>query len=579
MKTPRLLGLLLALNGLCACGGPQDGLHTLTVISTSDGNGRWLDDPDPRRAARPSLLNVGTLVREIREREGPDRVLLLDAGGNLSGAVAPFCCSRAGRTAPHLYPLLAAYLGYDALIPGVADWETGHAVYDRVAAGLRAGGCAVLCANAVDARSGRPCFPPYRIFRKSGLKVAVLGFTNSATAALVDREAVAGLRFLRLGDGGAQREVDRLLAREKPDVVIVALHSGTGKGDGTLPEKEALDLLLSLRGVDLIVGARDHRSRVIPQDGRVLVVQDAYCKSVGESRIEVTVRDGKVVEKKVSAVTRGLQHVPKDSLMRARFSAAADAIRDFAERKIGELTKPLHSASAYSGSGTYMDLYHRLALDNGADISLQGPLAVHGTLPAGAVSYLDMAALYPFENKLMLLKMSGREIKAYLEAAYDAWLAAPGGPHVLALKTARDFKTGGVRYDFAASPANFDSAGGLVYTVDLTRSRGERVRPVSMADGREFSESAVYTVGLTSYRAAGAGHLLKAAGIGPADIEARLVRRGPLFRDLLYDWIAAHRTVCTETVSLPEVTGSWKFIPEDRAEKGIGGDLKLIFGK
>ena len=56
---------------------------------------------------------------------------------------------------------------------------------------------------------------------------------------------------------------------------------------------------------------------------------------------------------------------------------------------------------------------------------------------------------------------------------------------------------------------NFDSAGGLIYEVDVTKPNGERVNIKSLADGTPFDLSASYNVAMTSYRASGGGNIMR----------------------------------------------------------------------
>ena len=135
------------------------------------------------------------------------------------------------------------------------------------------------------------------------------------------------------------------------------------------------------------------------------------------------------------------------------------------------------------------------------------------------------------------------------------------------------------KWNFANSPGNFESAGGLCYTVDVTRSAGDRVDVSGFADGRPFDLDGNYGVALTSYRYVGAGGFLKAAGIGPEERDAKTVVKGPEYRSLLYKFFLAHPILDAASVSDPKVVGSWKFIPEPPVRAMLERDLKIVFGE
>ncbi len=236
---------------------------------------------------------------------------------------------------------------------------------------------------------------------------------------------------------------------------------------------------------------------------------------------------------------------------------------------LGYLSQDLRAKEAYRGQSAYMDFYHDLALSQeDVDISLSGLLSIDGYISSGPVYEKDLARLYPFPNTLVVLWMSGEEIRRYLEASYAAW----AGPEGLLLKN-RQQADGSIRWNFRNSPSNFDSAGGISYTVDLSKSVGERVRISTLADGTSFHADSLYKVGITSYRAAGAGRLLEAAGIDPKDMDNRIVRRGPAFRDILRTRLAS-----ADTLNPGQFRHShWSF-SHPAALDSLDEDLKRIFG-
>lgn len=244
---------------------------------------------------------------------------------------------------------------------------------------------------------------------------------------------------------------------------------------------------------------------------------------------------------------------------------------------LGRLTEDLHARDAYAGASSYMDFYHGLALSQeGVDLSLGALLSIDGVVSAGRVrGEDDLKRLYPFPNRIVVLRMTGEEIRKYLEASYDTWIQTVDGPEdpVLRLKSSTDSK-GQVKWNFQDSPANFDSAAGVDYTVDITAPSGSRVRIASLAGGRPFLPEAVYGVAITDYRARGSGRLLQAAGIDPKDMEDRIVLRGKEFREILRDCLAERGTLDPAAMR----SGSWHFVPEDLAGPGLARDLALVFG-
>ena len=127
---------------------------------------------------------------------------------------------------------------------------------------------------------------------------------------------------------------------------------------------------------------------------------------------------------------------------------------------------------------------------------------------------------------------------------------------------------------------NFDSAGGLIYEVDVTRPKGERVNIKSLADGTPFDQSSSYNVAMTSYRASGGGNIMReGAGVDTDRIADRVVAYHPEIRDILYDYLVAHKEIDPATIGDRTVIGEWSFVPEGLASKALEQDMKLVFSK
>ena len=150
--------------------------------------------------------------------------------------------------------------------------------------------------------------------------------------------------------------------------------------------------------------------------------------------------------------------------------------------------------------------------------------------------------------------------------------------HLLKIVREPDPRTGQDRWSFVGRAYNFDSAGGLVYTVDVTMPAGGRVSVKSLADGSPFSEDAEYNVAMTSYRASGGGRLMEeGAGIDAAEVETRIVARYPEIRELVYGYILENGGIYAEKIKAPAVTGGWSFIPESISGPMLERDMALLF--
>ena len=212
-------------------------------------------------------------------------------------------------------------------------------------------------------------------------------------------------------------------------------------------------------------------------------------------------------------------------------------VYDFSNRTIGRLVSPLDLSYRKDRRSDYLALIHYVQLScPGVDISFTAPLVSEGVMPAGELKFNDLFTLYRFENLLYVVEMTGKEIKDYLEGAYDKRI------------TGSDYLY------------NYDTAGGLVYTVSPASAKGSRVRIISMWDGTPFEMSGTYRVAMTSYRASGAGGLLKEAGLDRETMDSRVVEIYPEIREMLCEFIEAQGDIDPKEIAGAKKTGSWRFI-------------------
>ena len=545
----------------------------LHIVTTGDIHGRFFSRSfSGDNAPRVSLMSVKHYVDSLRDAVGPSNVVLLDCGDILQGDNASYYYNYVAADVPHVYPRMAAYMGYDACVVGNHDIETGHAVYDRVFAQMKKLGVPWLAGNAFKP-DGSLYFPEYTMLQKGGRKILVLGYNNANIDNWLPREYWDGMNHQSLVPL-VQDRVDRLRIALKPDAVVVLVHSGTGKGDGSVYENQGLDIFNHLHGVDVLVCAHDHLPGFYTKNDCVMVDGGARCSFVGHAVLGFAGK--KVVSRKVETVAMKKDLV--DEQMVQEFDSEWQAVRNFTQAKVGTLTVPLRTRDAYAGVSDYIDLIHTVQLDaSGAQLSLAAPLSFNGTVKEGDIIFDDMFTIYPYENQLYVLSVTGSELKSLMEYSYDKWICTPGD-HVLRIKEGADPRSGAPRWSFENRSYNFDSVAGINYTVDVTKPAGERVFVESLADGSPFREDATYSVAMTSYRATGGGSLLiDGAGIPHSELSGRVVSKYPEIRDLVYRFISSRKVVDPSSFTDRSVLGSWEFVPRDVVEPLMEADMGLMF--
>ena len=571
-----VFSLLLVLS-LTSCSQHQlkDGIYTFEVYATNDLHGRFFDSlyiENESGAVHPwSLASVAAKIKEARAGKQGEKVVLLDIGDHLQGDNAAFYYNFIDTVSTHIFSKLMNYLNYDAVIVGNHDIEPGHAVYDKVKDELN---MPYLAANAIDTKTGKPYFEPYTVLNKSGIKIAVIGLTNPNIPGWLSSGLWEGIEFKEVVPV-LEHWIEEVRKKEKPHFVIVAMHAGLGDEGVNDIENPARFVAKNVKGIDLLLAAHDHKvtAEKIHNGEKEIWVLEAGSRAAALSKasVELTLKDGEVVLTTVSGESISMRGVEPDEEYTKTFREEFLKVKAFTNQPVGMLNNNITSRDAYFGPSAYIDMIHTIQLKaSGADVSFAAPLSFDTKIQKGELNYQHLMDIYPFENQLNVMELTGAEIKGYLEYSYSLWLNPDPLQNGHLLNIAPDSKSGRIRLNKPGF--NFDSGAGIIYEVDITEPEGKRVHIISLADGSPFDLGATYKVALTSYRASGGGYLLeKGAGIPKAQLQSRIVSRLADIREILYAQIQADGSISAEKLN------QWKFVPEKLADKLAEKDYKLLF--
>ena len=558
----------------------QDKIVKLKIVETSDIHGNYYPyDFILRHEAAGSLARVYEFVQKERETY-KDNLLLLDNGDILQGQPCAYYYNYIDTISPHLAAEVLNYMKYNAGNMGNHDVETGRAVFDRWA-----GDCnfPILGANIIDTVTGKTHFKPYEVLERDGVKIVVLGMITPAIPVWLSENLWKGLRFDDMEET-ARKWMKIIREKENPDLVIGIFHAGQDAllMGGKYRENASLEVARNVPGFDIVLMGHDHArelKKIKNVAGDSVLIMNPASKGVVVANADVTLklRKGKVVEKHISGVLTEMKNYTANKDFMARFAPQFSDVRDFVSKKIGSFTETISTRPAYFGSSAFIDLIHMLQLEiTNAEISLAAPLSYDTEISKGDVFVSDMFNLYKYENMLYTMKLSGKEIKDALEMSYDLWTNQMKSPddHLLLLREKR--REGATdRASFKNFSFNFDSAAGIIYTVDVTKPKGEKVTITSMADGTPFSLDKMYKVALNSYRGNGGGELLtKGSGISQDELKDRILFSTD--KDLRYYLM---QYIEKKGVIEPHALGLWKFIPEEWVEPAAKRDYEYLFGK
>lgn len=552
-----------------------------SIIETSDVHGNYFPyDFINDKPGEGSLSRISTYVKRLRAAQGEGHVLLVDNGDILQGQPAAYYYNYVDTTSTHLCARMLNEMGYLCGTLGNHDVETGHAVYDRW---MDDCGFAVLGANVVDKRKNKLYLTAYVQEEVDGVRIGVLGMITPTIPQWLPERLWKYLDFRDCVET-ARRVVPIIRRAAKADIVVVVMHSGVGEHNATgrMLDHAAFQVAEQVPDIDILFCGHDHRianttvTNKISGRQTLVLNPGANAMNIAQADIKVTLGpDGKRKKKEIVGNVIDIRGEQPDSVFLSHYTKEFNDIRNFTTQVIGRNKNELDTRSAYFGSSAFVDFIHRIQLAvTGADISFAAPLSYDAKIEPGDIRMADLFNLYKYENQLYVMKLTGQEIKNYLEESYGIWTQQMKSPadHMMLLSD---------NYANAPEPwqrlkhssYNFDSAAGIKYTVDLRKPKGQKVTILSMADGKPFDLQKTYKVAVNSYRANGGGGLLvKGAGIPQNQLRSRVVwTSNNEMREYLRREIARQKEIN------PQPLNNWRFIPEGWASAAAERDSEIMF--
>ncbi|MCB8964109.1 MAG: 5'-nucleotidase C-terminal domain-containing protein [Bacteroidales bacterium] len=560
---------------------------TIKILQTSDVHGAIFPyDFIRNKPMESSLANAYTYIQQERGNNSQE-VILLDNGDILQGQPPVYFSNFVDSTKPNLAARVFNYMNYDAATIGNHDIEAGPTVYRAIERELK---MPWMAANAINTKTGKPAFAPYTIITRKGVKVAVIGLTSPGIPHWLPKAFWPDMYFDDMITT-AKQWVEYIQKNEKPHIIVGLFHSGhdaTYSGaSASEPRNENASLLVAQQvpGFDVVLIGHDHDKlckKFANVNGDSVLVMDptSGAKLLSQATININLdKNGNLLSKTVKGELVETNQFEANAEFMSTFKTDYQRVAEFVKRPIGEFTQTISSANAYFGPSAFIDFIHTAQLELAhSDISFVAPLSFVSTIKSGTITVSDMFKLYRFENFLYTMALTGKEVDGFLEHSASLWFNTMTSTtdHLIKFKINPD---GSIATDsqgktqLSANFYNFDSAAGIIYTVDVSKPDGDKVTILSMADGSAFNEDKTYSVAINSYRGnGGGGHLTKGSGIAPEDLSARI--KSSTEKDLRFyimNYIEQKKTIT------PASLNSWKIIPEEWASQGIARDKKLLF--
>lgn len=445
------------------------------------------------------LVKVATLIEEARKENS--NTLLFDNGDAIQGTpLASYKQSVDALEDGEEHPSITAmeYLDYDAATLGNHEFNYGLDFLNEVDDDAD---FPFVNANIRNATSGDYMYTPYVIIEKpvvdskgneTTIKVGVTGIVPPQILNW-DKSHLEGKITVDDSIQAVEKVVPEM-QKEGADVIVVLSHSGIGDATHTVGEEDVSYLMTKVEGVDAVISGHAHG--VFPgavsesltnvdvekgtMNGVPIVMPGKYGSHLGviDLTLEQNGEDWEVVDGtgEVRAIAKDSSDVDK---------ALVDAVKEAHEGTIEYVRQPVGKTSAdiHSYFSQVLDdpsiqivtdaqsLYVKEKIkgtefENLPILSAGAPFKA-GTrsdpeyytfVPAGELAIKNVADLYLYDNTLAILKVTGADVKEWLEMSAGQFNQIDPNSKEEQQLINTDFRS-----------YNYDVIDGVTYEIDVTQ--------------------------------------------------------------------------------------------------------------
>lgn len=446
----------------------------------------WGDPEQPGRIKRLNAGGAAFLAGTVQAlRDTARHHIVISTGDMIGGTPLISALFRHESTID-----IANRIGVDIAIPGNHEFDAGKTELQRVLKGGCApnkpeeptascpfgayGGAKfpMFAANVLTA-DGATLFPPSQVLERGGVRIGFIGAVTKITPSIVVPSGVEGLRFTDEADA-INAEAERLL-KQGVKALVAVIHEGgdTGTPGQPLewndvgcpnPRGEIFDITRRLHPqIDVVFSAHTHQGYRCMVDGRPVMQATALGRGVSAVDVVIDPRTGDVDRSRTTSRNLPVFNAGSDLKLReaiiaaepepwasvlkqaqgsqaiaarvAEYAAAAAPRAQKAVGRIGGSFDRSHRPDSTAGRLIADSQYLATRAQNrgGAEFALMNPGGVRSDLlcrgtPPCPVTYGDIFTMQPFGNSLVVMTLSGSQLKQLLE---DQQAPGRSGPHFL----------------------------------------------------------------------------------------------------------------------------------------------------
>jgi len=477
-------------------------ITNIKILYTSDVHGNAMPILyGTNEPANLGLAKYASIVKKARREN--ENVLVLDNGDLIQGT--PLMTHYVKEHSDKENPMIGIMnrIGIDAGVIGNHEFNFGKDVlHDAV----HQSNFPWLSANLVNEK-GEPYFgKPYIIKSLSnGVKIAIVGVTTHYIPNWESPNHIEGIRF-RDAANTLKHWVDYIRETEKPDLVIASYHGGferdleTGEPtEAQTGENQGYAMCQEIEGIDILLTGHQHRILSGEVNGVLIAQPGNNGKMYGSIDIEM-----KQVEKKWQVIRKEAEVIPVGTIEPDKdilnfMEEIETSNQQWLDMPTGYINGDMTIEDPFNARVSkhpFIQFIQNVQLEaSGVDISVTALLTNESKGFQSTVTMRDIVSNYMYPNTLVVLELTGKDIKLALEKTAEYF----------ALDSNQTITVNPTYITPKPQHYNYDMWEGIDYTIRVANPIGSRVEDIHYK-GEPLQEDKRYHVVMNNYRATGGGN-------------------------------------------------------------------------